>query len=191
MVKGMYHHLREAWKNPTDEIVKQRMIDWRASDSIVKVEKPLRLDRARALGYKAKKGFVVFRVRLVRGGRKRTRVGVKGRKSRKQTNRKTLKMSYHWIAEIRAERKYKNLEVLNSYFVGKDGKHYFYEVIMIDPSRPEIKSDPVFKWITFKKNSRRAQRGLTSAGKKSRGLTSKSPEMKVRPSGRAWNRKGK
>jgi len=30
----------------------------------VKVEKPLRLDRARALGYKAKRGFVILRVRL-------------------------------------------------------------------------------------------------------------------------------
>ncbi len=191
MTKGFYHALRESWRNPDSALVRQRMIDWRASDAVTKVEKPLRLDRARSLGYKAKKGFVVFRVRIKRGGRKRERHGVKGRKSRKQSIRKTLKMSYQWVAEIRAERKYNNLEVLNSYFVGKDGGHYYFEVIMVDPSRPEIKNDDVMKWISEKRNSNRAQRGLTSAGKKSRGLSTKSRDMKVRPSLRSWNRKGK
>ncbi len=191
MAQGMYHHLREAWKKPDEATARQRSIEWRASNAVTKVEKPLRLDRARALGYKAKKGFVVYRVRLMRGGRKRTRLGVKGRKSRKQTNRLTLKMSYQWVAEIRAAKKHRNLEVLNSYNIGKDGKYYYFEVIMVDPSKPEIKSDRTMKWITQPGNRKRTERGLTSAGKKSRGLRSKSPNQKVRPSGRAWNRKGK
>ena len=167
------------------------MIQWRAGNAVEKVEKPLRLDRARALGYKAKKGFIVLRVRVLRGGRKRVRVGVKGRKTRKQTNRKTLKMNYQWVAEIRAARKYPTLEVLNSYNIGKDGQHYFYEVIMVDPSKPEIKSDRTTAWITEGKNRKRAERGLTSAAKKSRGLRSKSPNKKVRPSQRANKRQGK
>ena len=100
-------------------------------------------------------------------------------------------MSYRWVAEIRAEKTYPNLEVLNSYLIGKDGKHYFFEVIMVDPSKPEIQSDRTIKWIASKKNANRAQRGLTSAAKKSRGLTSKSHSLKVRPSQRAWNRQGK
>ena len=100
-------------------------------------------------------------------------------------------MNYQWVAEIRAARKYKNLEVLNSYWIGKDGKHYFFEVIMVDPLRPEIRNDPVYKWITSSKNRKRAERGLTSAAKKSRGLRSKSPNLKVRPSLRAWERRGK
>jgi len=191
MVKGTYHYLREAWKKPTKEMLKSRLIAWRASNAIEKLEKPLRLDRARALGYKAKKGVIVLRVRVNRGGRKRTRKGVKGRKTRKQTNRKVLKMNYRWVAEIRAARKYKGLEVLNSYNIGQDGKHYFYEVIMLDPSKPEIKSDRVLKWITKKGNKKRAERGLTSAAKKSRGLRSKSPKLKVRPSLRARSRQGK
>lgn len=190
MTKGMYQHLREAWKKPSREMLQERLIAWRAGQSVEKVEKPLRIDRARTLGYKAKKGFVIMRVRVKRGGRRRT-TKRKGRRSKRQTIRKTLKMSYQWVAEIRAERKHKNLEVLNSYWVGKDGKHYYFEVIMIDPSRPEIKNDPVLKWITNKQNSKRAQRGLTSAAKKSRGLTSKSHNMKVRPSLRSWSRKGK
>ena len=191
MAKGMYYYLRQAWKKPNNEMTKQREIEWRAGNAIVKVDKPLRLDRARALGYKAKKGIIVVRVRINRGGRKRKRAGVKGRKSRKQTIRKTLKMNYQWVAEIRAERKYKNLVVLNSYKIGKDGKNYFYEVIMIDPSKTEIQNDRVLGWIANGKNQKRAQRGLTSAAKKSRGLRSKSPNLKVRPSLRSWNRQGK
>ncbi len=190
MTKGVYHYIRDVWKSPDRKLLQERLIRWRAGNSIVKVEKPLRLDRARALGYKAKKGFVVFRVRVKRGGRKRTR-HKHGRKSRKQHIRKILKMNYQWVAEIRAERNYPNLEVLNSYQVGKDGKYYFYEVIMIDSSRPEIINDPVFNWITKSENQNRAQRGLTSSARKSRGLRSKSHNLKVRPSLRAWERRGK
>jgi large subunit ribosomal protein L15e len=191
MVKGLYAHLKEKWKKPGREMLHEKEIKWRAGLAIEKVERPLRLDRARALGYKAKKGVVVVRVRLNRGGRRRERKGVKGRKTRKQTVRKTLKMNYKWVAEIRAARKYKNLEVLNSYWVGKDGKHYFYEVIMIDPERPEIKKDKVLGFISKGTNRKRAERGLTSAARKSRGLRSKSHNLKVRPSLRARSRQGK
>ena len=180
----------EKWKKPSREMLHPLLVQWRAGNSIVKVDKPLRLDRARALGYKAKKGIVVFRVRVKRGGRQRPR-HKHGRKSRKQHVRKILKMSYQWVAEMRAEKTYPNLEVLNSYNIGKDGKYYFYEVIMIDPERPEIKNDPVYSWISDSKNRNRVQRGLTSAAKKSRGLMSKSHGMKVRPSLRAWDRRGK
>jgi len=194
MVKGLYAHLKEAWKKPGRELLHSKMIQWRAGQVIEKVDKPLRLDRARALGYKAKNGFSIVRVRVIRGGRKRERAGVKGRKTRKTTIRKTLKMSYQWVAEMRVARKFKNLEVLNSYWVGRDGKHYFYEVILVDPSCREIQTDKQVGWIANGKNSKRVERGLTSAGKKSRGLKSKrgkSPKLKVRPSLRAWGRKGK
>lgn len=190
MAKGMYHYLREAWKKPDVKTLRERMIGWRASETVVKVEKPLRLDRARALGYKAKKGFVVARVRILRGGRKRPHRR-KGRRSKRQTIRKTLKMNYQWVAEQRCQRKFENLEVLNSYNIGKDGMHYFFEVILVDPNRPEIKNDPTINWITKKENRGRVFRGLTSAAKKSRGLRKKSRNLKVRPSLRAWKRRGK
>jgi large subunit ribosomal protein L15e len=190
MVKGIYQKLRQIWKKPTREMLQSRLIQWRAGESYVEVEKPLRLDRARALGYKAKKGIVVLRVRVKRGGRKRTR-HKHGRKSRKQYVRKILKMNYQWVAEIRAEKRYPNLEVLNSYQIARDGKYYFYEVIMVDPDKPEIKNDPVYNWICKPENRNRAQRGLTSAARKSRGLRHKGPNMKVRPSLRAWERQGK
>jgi large subunit ribosomal protein L15e len=190
MAKGMYHYIREAWKEPDMETLRKRMVDWRRSNSVTKLDKPLRLDRARALGYKDKKGFIVARVRVIRGGHKKPRPN-KGRRSKRLTIRKTLRMSYQWIAEQRAERKFNNLTVLNSYMIGKDGVHYFYEVILVDPERPEIISDPTISWITKPSNSKRAMRGLTSAAKKSRGLANKSPTSKARPSLRAHQRIGK
>ncbi len=190
MAKGLSHYLRKAWKKPDKRLLRERMIDWRKGNTIVKVDKPLRLDRARALGYRAKKGFVVVRVRILRGGRKRSRPR-KGRRSKRMTVRKTLKMNYKWVAEQRVARKFRNLEVLNSYQLGKDGKHYFFEVILVDVSRPEIKNDKKINWICKPANRGRVFRGLTSAGKKSRGLRKKTREMKVRPSIRARGRLGK
>ena len=140
MAKGFYHYIKQAWKKPDKKTLRERMIAWRKSNVFTKVDKPLRLDRARALGYKDKKGFVIIRVRIKRGGHKRPRPN-KGRRSKRLHTRKTLKMNYKWIAEQRANRKFKNLEVLNSYQIGKDGIHYFYEVIMIDTSKPEIKKE--------------------------------------------------
>jgi len=190
MTKSLYHYLKQTWKKPDKETLRKRMVEWRKSKVFTKVEKPLRLDRARNLGYKNKKGFVVIRIRLKRGGHKRPRPN-KGRRSKRLHVRKNLKMSYKWIAEQRVERKYRNLVVLNSYLIGKDGLHYFYEVICVDPSKPEIKNDKTINWTTKKVNQKRAMRGVTSAGKKSRGLRSKHPTNKSRPSVRAGRRRGK
>ncbi len=189
-MKGLYQYLREAWKRPDKKTLRDRMAEWRKTGVFTKVESPLRLDRARALGYRNKKGFVIIRVRVKRGGHKRSRPN-KGRRSKRLHTRKNLKMSYKWIAEQRADRKYKNLQVLNSYQIGKDGLHYFYEVIMVDPMRPEIKNDKKINWICDSVNQNRTMRGLTSAATKSRGLRNKNPTSKVRPSVRAGKRRGK
>ena len=165
MVKSAYRFIKENFRKN----LREKMIEWRKGNAIMKIEKPSDIGRARILGYKDKKGFVVVRVKLIRGGHKRPRPN-KGRKTRNLTIRKSLKMNYQWIAEQRAARKYRNLEVLNSYKVGKDGKHYFFEVILIDTDRPEIKSDKNLNWLCKPENQGRAFRGLTSAGRKSRGL---------------------
>ena len=190
MTHGLYYHLREAWKKPDAKTLRERMVEWRKSEVFTKVEKPLRLDRARVLGYKDKKGFVVIRIRVRRGGHKRPRPN-KGRRGKRMHTRKNLKMSYKWIAEQRVERKYENLVVLNSYEIGKDGMNYFYEVICVDPERPEIKNDKTINWVGKGANQKRAMRGLTSAGKKSRGLRNKHPTSKTRPSVRAGLGRGK
>ena len=98
--------------------------------------------------------------------------------------RKNLMMNYRGIAEQRVEKKYKNLVVLNSYLIGKDGMHYFYEVICVDPLMPEIQNDKTINWICRPENQKRAMRGLTSAGKKSRGLRHRSPTFKLHSSER-------
>src|SRR3989344_8334261 len=164
-VRGMYYYIREAWKKPDINLLRERMIEWRKSEAFTRVDKPLRLDRARALGYKDKKGFVIIRIRLKRGGHKRPRPK-KARRSKRMHIRKNLMMNYRWIAEQRVANKYRNLEILNSYQLGKDGIYYFFEVICVDPSKPEIKNDPVMKWISEKGNKKRALRGLTSAAHK-------------------------
>ena len=183
-VHGMYYYIKQAWKKPDNKVLMKRMEEWRNGPAQVNVEKPLRLDRARALGYKDKTGFVIIRVRVKRGGHKRPRP-VKGRRGKRMHTRKNLKMSYKWIAEQRVANAHQNLEVLNSYEVGKDGINYFYEVICVDPERPEIKNDKTINWATKGSNKNRVFRGLTSSGKKSRGLRSKDPTSKTRPSRRA------
>ena len=37
--------------------------------------------------------------------------------------------------------RYPNMKLLGSYFLYKDGKHYWYEVILADPSHPRIAKD--------------------------------------------------
>ncbi|HDZ61080.1 MAG TPA: 50S ribosomal protein L15e [Candidatus Pacearchaeota archaeon] len=150
MVKGLYHQIRQAWKKPDKKTLRERMVEWRKSNVFTKVERPLRLDRARALGYRAKKGFVIIRVRIKRGGHKRPRPN-KGRRSKRLHTRKNLKLNYKKIAEQRAAKKYRNLKVLNSYKIGKDGIHYFFEIIMVDTSKPEIKKDRLLKHLQPKK----------------------------------------
>jgi large subunit ribosomal protein L15e len=112
MAHGLYHYIKKAWKKPDKKTLRERMIEWRHSPVFTKVEKPIRLDRARVLGYKNKKGFVIIRVRIKRGGHKRPRPN-KGRRGKRMHIRKNLQMNYKWIAEQRVAKKYKNLEVLN------------------------------------------------------------------------------
>jgi len=96
------------------------------------------------------------------------------------------------IAEERAAKHYPNLEALNSYWIGEDGRHKYYEVILVDPRHPAIVNDPKINWITDPSHRGRAFRGLTSAGKKGRGLRYKGKGAeKVRPSIGAHERKGK
>ncbi len=153
----------ELWENVP--AYKARLVQWRKEPVVLRLERPSRLARARALGYRAKQGFVVARTRIQKGGRMRPKIW-KGRKPSKAGRFFTPLQSHQTIAEKRAVRKFPNMEVLNSYFVGEDGTHKFYEVIMVDTSHPVIESDSKISWIATQR--RRAFRGLTSSGKKSR-----------------------
>lgn len=196
MSKSMYAYVRDAWKVPDDTAVKsllwERMQVWRREGSIVRVRKPTRIDRARALGYKAKQGVIVVRVMVRRGGRRASRY-VRGRRTaRMGVNKKTMGKSIQRIAEERASRKFPNLEVLNSYWVGEDGRHKWYEVILLDPHHPSIVNDSNLGWIANPTHRGRSERGKTSAGLKGRGMGKRgSGTEKCRPSVRSNANLGK
>ncbi len=179
-MKSAYSFIADQWKKPDMDILRQRMVEWRKEPSVIKLERPTRLDRARSLGYKAKQGFLIARVKLKRGGRLRKQFKA-GRKPRKMRRLEIINESYKLIAEKRANKKFHNFEVLNSYWVGKDGLYYWYEIILIDPDNPVIKSDKKLNWILSKKG--RVYRGLTSSARKTRGLRGKGTgHEKMRPS---------
>ena len=104
----------------------------------------------------------------------------------------TMAKSIQRIAEERAGRRFRNMEVLNSYWVGEDGKHKWYEVILINPSDPAIKSDKDLSWVGGNSHKKRAEHGKTSAGKRGRGLMVKGRGAeKRRPSIRSHGTRGK
>jgi len=170
----LYKYIASAWKNmgskEMKEPARQRLISWRKENAITRVENPLRLDRAHALGYKAKQGFIVVRVRVRRGGLRKARPSSGRRQAHMGSKRYTPAKSIRLIAEERAAKKFPNLEALNSYYVGEDGSYKWYEIILVDKSHPSVKADPDINWICDDKQKGRVFRGLTSAGKKIRGL---------------------
>jgi len=187
---SMYSRLKTLFKTQgaLTHIQRQRQIGWRRELAIQRIERPTNLVQARSVGWKAKQGYSLVRVRISRGGKRRPTIA-KGRRSRNYGQKFVQGKNYRWISEERAAKKYKNLEVLNSYNVGKDGLHYWHEIIMLDPNHPVIKKDPKTK--NFKKTGR-VHRGKTSAGKRSRGLQGKGKgREKIRPSLRSHKRLGK
>jgi len=185
-----YKYIAKSWKKPEASFVKelmwQRAMEWRKQPTVHRIERPTRLDRARKLGYKAKQGFVVARVRVRRGGLRKTRPRAGRRPKRMGVTKYKPAKSMRLIAEERAARKFPNLEVLNSYWVWNDGRFKWFEVIMVNPNHPVIKSDKDINWICEEVHRGRVFRGLTSAGKEVRGLHHKGRGAeKVRPSRRA------
>ncbi len=174
MAKSMYAYVRDAWKVPAKSGVRallwERMQVWRREGSVVRVLRPTRIDRARSLGYKAKQGIVVVRVKVRRGGRRASRYVRARRTARMGINKRTMGKSIQRIAEERASRKYPNMEALNSYWVGEDGKQKWYEVILVDPHHPSVINDSNLNWISQTGHRGRAERGKTSAGMKGRGM---------------------
>jgi large subunit ribosomal protein L15e len=183
----MYAYVREAWKTPAGSPVKKllwdRMQEWRRQGSIVRIRHPTRIDRARALGYKAKQGIAVARIRVRRGGRRASRYIRARRTARMGVNRLTPGKSLQRIAEERVSRRFPNMEVLNSYWVGADGKQKYFEVIMVDGHHPAIRSDARLRWLADPVHRGRAERGKTSSGRKGRGMRTRGTGTeKTRPS---------
>lgn len=172
---ALYKYLRDLYNNPAEnlkQLWRERLVAWRKEPVTLRIARPTRIDRARSLGYRAKPGFIVVRQRVGRGGHQRPKIRA-GRRSKHSRRRLVLSKRYQQIAEERANKKFKNCEVLNSYYLLKDGKYYWYEIIMVDKAHPAILADKNINWVSSGKHKGRVYRGKTSAGKHSRGLTHK------------------
>ncbi|MCS7105194.1 MAG: 50S ribosomal protein L15e [Thermofilaceae archaeon] len=149
---GYYKYVAELWKKPRRgplvELYRKRMIEWRNQPTVVRVERPTRINRARALGYKAKPGFIIARVRVRKGGLNRQRPRSGRRPKRMGVYGYAPHKGSQLIAEERAARKFPNLVVIGSYWVGEDGMYEWYEVVMVDPNNPCVKSDPERNWVS-------------------------------------------
>ena len=190
---GLYKYIRETWKKPKTsmpDLWQKRLIKWRKDPVIIRIKRPTRLDRARSLGYKAKQGFVLVRQRVSRGSHRRPNI-TKGRRPKHSRQKMILNMSYQTIAEQRANKKYKNCEILNSYWVAQDAQYKWYEIILVDPMHPQILADKRLNWMFTKRG--RVFRGLTSSARRSRGLHKKGKGSEhTRPSKNAdLRRRGK
>jgi large subunit ribosomal protein L15e len=180
-----YEYAREQYDQPKenlDEIWRERLQKWRDEGVIEKQENPTRIPKARQKGYKAKKGFQIYRTRITKGGTKRRRVEAGRKPSKSGQTKYSPKKSKQVIAEQKVSSRHENLEVLDSYWVAEDGNYRWFEVITVNPEHPEIKADEDINWICDKKN--RAENGLTPAAKESRGLNNRGKGAeKIHPSG--------
>ena len=144
------------------------------------------------LGYKAKQGYVVYRVRVRRGNRKRPvhKGIVNGKpKSAGAINNVTFRRSLRNLAEERVGRRCGNLRVLNSYWIGTDGMYKFFEVILVDSAHRVIRNDPRINWIVNATMKHREMRGLTAAGRRARGVGKGHGNHRFMPSRRAvWKK---
>lgn len=161
----MYSYIRDAWKDPdegyTSELMWKRLRDWRREPAVNRVERPTRLDRARSLGYKAKQGYAVARIRVRRGNRRKSRFRGGRKPSKMGIAKISPSKSVQRIAEERCSRKYPNMAVLGSYLVGQDGRSKWFEAVLADTQHPGVEVN-VPRDAPF--------RGKTPAGRRGRGL---------------------
>ena len=128
------------WKNNSAEL-REKAVLWRKQNAIVRIAKPSRIIRARRLGYKAKQGIVVVRMRVGTGGMRKQRPRGGRRPKHLGVTRIKAAVSMKQVAERRVLERYQNMKLLGSYFLYKDGMHYWFEVILADPSHKRIAKD--------------------------------------------------
>ena len=145
-------------------LFKQRVLEWKNEDAVTRIDHPTNLGSAKAKGYKAKQGIIMVRVRVRKGTYRKPKIKAGRRPKRKGITRMTVNVSLRTIAEQRADKKFPNMEVLNSYFIAKTGRHEYFEVIMYEPHNSSIKNCKEF--VGLCEQSGRVWRGLTCSKKK-------------------------
>lgn len=134
---GAYKYISESYRKTVAErspVYRARLVEWHKQPTLVRLDGPTNVPRARSLGFKATKDFVVVRVRISKGKRTRRRadLGRKPGKNRKEVNPGS-KLSYYAI--VKAERRFTNLVVVGAYLAGQTGTDKYFEIIMRNPSR--------------------------------------------------------
>jgi large subunit ribosomal protein L15e len=135
---------RKMWKEHSDEL-KAKAIEWRKQPTMIRIERPSNIDRARRLGYKAKQGFIVVRIKVGRGGMRKQRPKAGRRPKHLGVVRIKQSDSMRKVAERRVAEKHPNMQVIGSYYLYKDGKNYWFECILVDKNHPSIFKDKELK----------------------------------------------
>ena len=128
------------WKENSIEI-RERIVKWRKQNAVTRIDKPSRIQRARRLGYKAKQGIIVVRMRVGTGGMRKQRPTGGRRPKHLGVTRIKADDNMKTVAERRVLERYPNMKLLGSYYIYKDGMHYWFEVILADPVHPRIMQD--------------------------------------------------
>eukprot|EP00938_MAST-03A_sp_MAST-3A-sp1_P000735 g735.t1 len=174
-----YTYLRELQKKKSSDVLRFlariRMWQARMEPNIKKLTRPSRTEKARGLGYKRIPGMSIVRCAVRRGGRKRpnSKGIVFGKPKHQGITQLKFKRSLRSTAEERVGRVYANMRVLNSYWVGQDTAHTYFEIILVDPQHKTIRNNPRYNWIVDPVHKHRELRGLTSAGRAGRGYRKK------------------
>ncbi len=131
---GMAKYVREAFAKSAKERSLNytlRLRRWRKQAVVTRSEGPTNPIRAREVGYKASKGYVIARVRVRRGQHRRRQPDL-GRKPGRNRKRVEPGRELKWYAIQRAGRKFSNLTPVNAYWVGEDGVYKYFEVVLRD-----------------------------------------------------------
>ncbi|MGI0066349.1 MAG: 50S ribosomal protein L15, partial [Nitrosotalea sp.] len=108
------------WKENSPEL-RAKAIEWRKQNALVRVERPSRIQRARRLGYKAKQGIVVVRMRVGKGNMRKKRPVAGRRPKHLGVLRIKPALSMQRVAERRVLERFPNMNLLGSYYVHQDG----------------------------------------------------------------------
>ncbi len=128
------------WRDNATSL-RARAVRWRKENAQTRIDKPSRIQKARRLGYKAKQGIVVIRMRVGTGGMRRQRPRGGRRPKHLGVTRIKADVNMKTVSERRVLERHPNMKLLGSYFLYKDGMYYWHEVILADPSHPRVAKD--------------------------------------------------
>ena len=130
---GAYKYLEELYKKKQSDLLRfllrVRCWQYRQLNAIHRASRPMRPDKARRLGYKAKQGYVIYRIRVRRGGRKRPvpKGATYGKPANQGVNQLKFQRSLRSVAEV------SNLITLHCCFVLKCYVNQTIIDVLFDP----------------------------------------------------------